>query len=88
MVLSLQRPRHLCIQKNFSRDACPIDDVARIAMVGEMRSVLHAITEQHRLGGSMYYTRQGQIHAAKEDHDSAFLCQALAQSGKLALSPM
>lgn len=69
-------------------DACPIDDAARIAMVGEMRSVLHELAEQHRLGGSMYYTWQGQVHAAKEDHDSAFLCNALTQSGKLAVSPM
>jgi hypothetical protein len=33
------------------------------------------------------YTWQGQIHAPKEDH-SAVLCEALTESGKLALSPM
>ena len=69
-------------------DACPIDDASRIAMVGEMRSVLQELAEQHRLGGSLYYTWQGQIHAPREDHDSAFLCDALTESGKLALSPM
>jgi hypothetical protein len=69
-------------------DACPIDDSSRIAMVHEMRSVLHELTGQRRLGGSLYYTWQGQIHAPKEDHDSAFLCGALTESGKLALSPM
>jgi hypothetical protein len=69
-------------------DACPIDDSSRVAMVGEMRSVLHELAVQHQLGGSLYYTWQGQIHAPKEDHDSAFLCDTLTQSGKLALSPM
>jgi hypothetical protein len=69
-------------------DACPIDDSFRVAMVGEMRSVLHELAAQHRLGGSLYYTWQGQIHAPKEDHDSALLCDALTESGKLALSPM
>jgi hypothetical protein len=51
-------------------DACPIDDTFRVAMVGEMRSVLHELAEQHRLGRSLYYTWQGQIHAPKEDHDT------------------
>jgi len=69
-------------------DACPIDDASRIAMVGEIRGVLHELGEQHRLGGSLYYTWQGQIHAPKEDHDSAFLCGALTESGRLALAPM
>jgi len=69
-------------------DACPVDDDARVAMVREMRGVLHDLALQHRLGGSLYYTWQGQIHDAKEDHDSAFLCGALTESGKLALSPM
>jgi hypothetical protein len=69
-------------------DACPIDDTVRIAMVGEMRAVLHDLAAQRRLGGSIYYTWQGQIHAPKEDHDSAFLCGALTKSGKLALGPM
>ena len=69
-------------------DACPIDDSSRIAMVREMRGVLHELADQHRLGGSLYYTWQGQIHAPKEDHDSAFLCGALTESGKLAVSPM
>jgi hypothetical protein len=69
-------------------DACSIDDAARIAMVGEMRSVLHSLAAQHRLGGSLYYTWQGQIRAPKEDHDSAILCGALTESGRLAVSPM
>jgi hypothetical protein len=69
-------------------DACPIDDSSRIAMVREMHSVFHDLAGQHRLGGSLYYTWQGQIHAPKEDHDSAFLCGALTESGKLALSPI
>jgi hypothetical protein len=69
-------------------DACPIDDSSRVAMVREMRSVLHELAQRHRLGGSLYYTWQGQIHAPKEDRDSAFLCGALTESGKLALSPM
>ena len=67
---------------------CPVDDSPRIAMVREMRSVLHELAEQHRFGGSLFYTWQGQIHAPTEDHDSAFLCGALTESGKLALSPM
>jgi hypothetical protein len=57
-------------------------------MVREMRSVLHELAEQHRVGGSLYCTWQGQIHAPKEDHDSACLCNALTESGKVALSPM
>jgi hypothetical protein len=69
-------------------NACPVNDTARIAMVREMRSVLHDLAEQHRLGGALYYTWQGQIHAPKEDHDSAFLCGALTQSGRLALAPL
>lgn len=40
------------------------------------------------VGGSLYYTWQGQIHAPKADHDGAFRCDALTESGKLALSPM
>jgi hypothetical protein len=69
-------------------DACPIDDTARIAMVREMRGVLHDLAAQHRLGGLLYYTWQGQIHAAREDHDSAFLCAAVTESGRLAVAPM
>ncbi len=69
-------------------NACPINDAARIAMVREMRSVLQGLAAQHRLGGSLYYTWQGQIHASKEDHDSAFLCGALTESGRLAVAPM
>jgi hypothetical protein len=53
-----------------------------------MRSVLQELTEQHRLGGSLYYTWQGQSHAPKEDHDSAYLCGALTESGRLAVAPM
>lgn len=69
-------------------DGCPIDDSSRVAMVREMRGVLHELAEQHRLGGSLYYTWQGQIHAPKEDRDSAFLCGELTESGKMAASPM
>jgi hypothetical protein len=68
--------------------ACPIDDASRIAMVGDMRGVLQGLAVQHRLGGSLYYTWQGQIHAPKEDHDSAFLCGTLTESGRLAVAPM
>jgi hypothetical protein len=69
-------------------DACPINDSVRVAMVREMRSVLHDLAQQRRLGGSLYYTWQGQIHAAKEDRDSAFLCGALTASGRLAVAPL
>lgn len=68
--------------------ACPIDDSARIAMVREMRTVLLGLTQQHRLGGSMYYTWQGSIHATQADHDSAYLCGAVTESGRLAIAPM
>jgi hypothetical protein len=69
-------------------DTCPIEDGMRLAMVREMRDVLHELAQQHRLGGSLYYTWQGQIHAPKEDHDSAFLCGGLTESGRLAVAPI
>ena len=69
-------------------DACPIDDSGQVAVVREMRSVLHDLAQQLRLGASLYYTWQGQIHAPKEDHDSAFLCGALTASGRLAVAPL
>ncbi len=69
-------------------DTCPIEDSMRIAMVHEMRTVLGALAKQQSLGGAIFYTWQGQIHAPKEDHDSAFLCGAVTQSGRLALAPL
>jgi hypothetical protein len=45
------------------------------------REIVPGMKERHG------YTWQGQIHAPKEDH-SAVLCEALTESGKLALSPM
>ena len=69
-------------------NACPIDDSARIAMVREMRTVLLGLAQEHRLGGSMFYTWQGNIHAAQEDHDSVYLCGAVTESGRLAIAPM
>jgi hypothetical protein len=70
-------------------NACPIDDSARIAMVREMRSVLLGLAQQQqRLGGSLYYTWQGSIHAAQEDHDSAYLCGAATESGRMAVAPL
>jgi hypothetical protein len=69
-------------------ETCPINDSARVAMVREMRSVFDDLAKQGRMGGSLYYTWQGQIHAPKEDHDSAFLCGVLTQSGRLALAPL
>ena len=68
-------------------DACPIDDSSRIAMVREMRGMFGELAGQNRLGGALYYTWQGAIHAPKEDHDSAFLCGALTESGRLAVAP-
>lgn len=69
-------------------DSCPIDDSMRLAMVREMRSVFAELTKQQRLGGSIFYTWQGQIHALKEDHDSVFLCGAVTPSGRLAVAQM
>jgi hypothetical protein len=69
-------------------ETCPINDSARVAMVREMRSVFDDLAKQGRMGGTLYYTWQGQIHAPKEDHDSAFLCGGLTQSGCLALAPL
>ena len=69
-------------------DTCPIDDAMRLAMVREMRSVFAELAKQQRLGGSIFYTWQGQIHAPKEDHDSVFLCGAVTPSGRLAVAPM
>ena len=57
-------------------------------MVGEMRGVLHELAQQHRLGGALYFTWQGDIHSPKEANGSAFRCGALSESGKLAVSPM
>lgn len=69
-------------------DTCPIDDSMRLAMVREIRSVFAELVKQQRLGGAIFYTWQGQIHALKEDHDSVFLCGAVTPSGRLAVSPM
>jgi hypothetical protein len=60
----------------------------RLAMVREMRTALGELAKQDSLGGALYYTWQGQIHAPKEDHDSAFLCGALTESGRLAVAPI
>jgi hypothetical protein len=68
--------------------ACPIDDAARDVMVREMRSVLLDLAQKHRLGGSLYYTWQGSIHAAQEDQDSAYRCGAVTASGRLAVAPL
>jgi hypothetical protein len=57
-------------------------------MVREMRSVFIELTKQQRLGGAIFYTWQGQIHAPKQDPDSAFLCGAVTPSGLLAVAPM
>jgi hypothetical protein len=67
-------------------NACPIDDTMRIAMVHEMRAVFDELMRQKRLNGSLFYTWQGNIHAPQEDHDSAWLCGALTESGRLAIS--
>ena len=69
-------------------DACPIDDVMRTAAVREMRAAFVELAKQNRLGGTMYYTWQGDIHAPREDHDSAFLCGGLTASGRLAVAPI
>jgi hypothetical protein len=69
-------------------NACPIDDSIRLQMVREMRGVFGELARQNRLGGSLYYTWQGAIHAPKEDHDSAFLCGAVTESGRVAVAPM
>ena len=60
----------------------------RLAMVREMRSVFAELVKQQRLGGAIFYTWQGQIHAPKEDYDSAFLCGAVTPSGRPAVAPM
>jgi hypothetical protein len=36
----------------------------------------------------MYYTWQGNVHAAKEDLASAFRCGALTESGRRAIAPL
>lgn len=69
-------------------NACPIDDSMRLQMVRELRGIFDELARQNRLGGALYYTWQGAIHAPKEDHDSAFLCDALTESGELAVSPI
>ncbi len=69
-------------------NACPIDDSMRLQMVREIRGVFAELARQNRLGGALYYTWQGAIHAPKEDHDSAFLCGAVTGSGRLAVAPM
>jgi hypothetical protein len=46
------------------------------------REIVLGMKERHG------YTWHGQIHTPREDHDSAFLGEALTESGKLALSPM
>jgi hypothetical protein len=69
-------------------NACPIDDTARVALVREMRTALLDLAQQHRFGGAMFYTWQGSIHAAKEDPDSAYLCGAVTESGRLAVAPL
>lgn len=67
-------------------NVCPIDDTMRIAMVREMRAVFGQLVRQQRLQGSLFYTWQGNIHAPREDPDSAYLCGALTASGMLALA--
>lgn len=69
-------------------DACPVDDAARTKLVREMKSVFVSLAQQGRLGGELFYTWEGNVHAAKEDHASAFRCGGLTSSGKLAVSPL
>lgn len=69
-------------------DTCPVDDSMRLAMVREMRSLFSELAKQQRLGGAIFYTWQGPIHAPKEDHDSVLLCGAVTPSGHLAVAPM
>jgi hypothetical protein len=69
-------------------DACPIDDGMRVEAVQDMRGLFSELWRQNRLGGALYYTWQGALHAAVEDHDSAFRCGAVTESGRLAVAPI
>jgi hypothetical protein len=68
--------------------ACPIDDSMRLQAVRDMRSVFAELARQNRLGGALYYTWQGAVHAPKKDRDSAFPCGAMTESGRLAVAPI
>ncbi|MEW6632243.1 MAG: alpha-L-arabinofuranosidase B, partial [Pseudomonadota bacterium] len=68
--------------------ACPVDDAMRLQAVRDMRGVFGELASRNRLGGALYYTWQGALHAPAEDHDSAFLCGAVTPSGRLAVAPI
>ncbi len=69
-------------------NSCPVDDSYRTTLVREVRDDFAQFAQQGRLKAIFYYTWQGQIHAPKEDRFGAFLCGALTESGRLAISPM
>src|ERR1039458_2896880 len=69
-------------------ESCPVDDAARVDLVREVRSYYAQLARQGRLKALMYYTWQGNVHAAKEDLASAFRCGALTESGRLAIAPL
>jgi hypothetical protein len=71
-----------------SSGSCPVDDTTRVKLVREMRDYYGELARQGRLKGLIFYTWQGNAHAAKEDPASAFRCGALTESGRLAIAPI
>jgi hypothetical protein len=53
-----------------------------------MRDYYGELARQGRLKSLIFYTWQGNLHAAKEDPASAFRCGALTESGRLAIAPI
>jgi hypothetical protein len=76
---------------NYAVDTYPVpdkDDQARTDLVHEVRGIFSQLARQDRLRGVFFYNWQGNIHAPKEDRASAFRCDALTPSGRLAIAPM
>jgi hypothetical protein len=68
--------------------ACPVDDSTRITQVRQDRDYYGGLAQAGILKALMFYTWEGDVHAAREDSNSAWRCGALTPSGKLAVAPL
>ncbi len=66
--------------------SCPVDDSTRTTQVQQTRDYYGQLAKAGILKAIFFYTWEGDIHAAREDSNSAFRCGALTPSGKLAIS--
>ncbi len=67
--------------------SCPLNDVARSALVKETMDDFRGVAKQARLFGAMYFAWDTDPWAKKVDPLSIYRCGALTEAGELALSP-